>query len=259
MTSTAAGYGALTRLFREWMRFLEGPGDCAFKQFYERVATGLEQANLTAALFNQEQFPSLYSEIPLAGSIDSTRLPTSWAPPAGLNLRDAVLTDLERLLIAYVWKRGELWMISHVLAGLRDQESFDCLDPAADDDEPAVMVQFGRHLAKPLEEPIFDQHTARHMFACNYLNERDDACLEQFEPARAAQLTSRQNCQLYRNWWRAKLLAPLTQSRQTTLQADLLWADRIMFSLGKAVAVLWQADAREERKRQRQSEVLPSR
>jgi len=255
MISATARYAALTDIYRNWIEFLETSRDCSFEEFYRCVESKLERAHLARAKFDKEKFPPLFGDLPLAQNIQPAALPSEWAAPLGPELQKFIRTDLERLLIAYIWKRGELWRISHVLAGLRGAEApHDPVD-ATNDDSPAVMLQLGRHLAKPLEEPIFDQHTARQMLIYERLKKSDG--LKNFEPRRAAQLTSQESCRNYRQWWRKHIRAQLEGLAPKSLESALLWADRIMFSLGKAVSVLHHADSAAKRKEEHLTKGAP--
>lgn len=68
-------------------------------------------------------------------------------------------TPLERLLMAAIWKNGDLAKVRHIAAGLAEGPAL--LEMREVDAEAPVFTQFGRHLADPARQPIADQHTLR--------------------------------------------------------------------------------------------------
>jgi hypothetical protein len=229
----------IEEIYKTWSSFLNAsrPSTCTFREFYEeQVEPALRSAGVSRAVFDGEKFPSLHGELPLAGNINRSKLPLRWNLKA---LNDSTSTDLERLLLAYIWKRGELWRVQHVLAGLRDNSngslrgSSDDVDEKSDDG-PAVMWQFGKHLANPKAEPIFDQHTSRHRVIYEWLAEGHEL-VQLADVSRLEKLTTRMQCKNYVRWWRNTIEQKVKKSDEREKPADaLLWADRIMFALGKA-------------------------
>jgi hypothetical protein len=230
--------------YGKWRAFLVPEHDQAstFQTFYEQeVEPGFKKAKLSRALFDTEKFPSLHDSLPLAGKIRRKSLPIQWNFEA---LRTSMRTDLERLLLAYIWKRGELWRVEHVLAGLDDdkrklaRESSEEKQEETGEEGPAVMWQFGRHLAKPDAQPIFDQHTSRHRIIFEWLKHEPN--LEKLPDAnRFNKLTTRDQCHRYLEWWKQNVLPRVERNVASSVESRpnaLLWADRIMFSLGKAGA-----------------------
>jgi hypothetical protein len=232
----------IEQIYGKWREFLESEHDrpLTFQAFYEQeVETAFEHVKLP--LFDADKFPSLRDRLPLAGRIKRKNIPAHWNLET---LPTSVTTDLERLLLAYIWKRGELRRVKHVLAGLDDDEGRSLPKSSEENDEdkgqdgPAVMWQFGRHLAKPDAQPIFDQHTSRHRIIFKWLEEGRN--LEELpEVIRLNKLTTRDKCREYIEWWRKSVLRKVERNvaRRIELRpAALLWADRIMFALGKAGA-----------------------
>lgn len=61
-------------------------------------------------------------------------------------------SSLEKLLLALIWKNGDLAKIHHIVLGIKGE-------PA--ENGRLVFHAFGSHLAKPTENPIIDQHVIR--------------------------------------------------------------------------------------------------
>ena len=61
-------------------------------------------------------------------------------------------STIEKLLLAMVWKNGDLNKIKHIVSGIEDT----CLKET----KAKVFTQYGKHLRNP-EEPIIDQHVLR--------------------------------------------------------------------------------------------------
>jgi hypothetical protein len=186
-------------------------------------------------------FPSLFSSLPIHAregipAIDLDALPQDWRPAS----ISAKTTDnsLARFLLAFIWKQGDFDKVKHVLAGFVGTE----------DTSAVVLRQFGRHLKSPLMQPIFDQHTARHTML--YSRPFDDTTtFSQYRrlfgrgrgliPSTQVALTKPARLCEFQTWWMDKLgneingrLPPMTRAAERG--EAILWADRIMFSLGKA-------------------------
>jgi hypothetical protein len=241
------------QIYGKWRAFLvsEHDQESTFQAFYvQEVEPRFKKAKLSRALFDTAKFPSLHDSLPLAGKISRKTLPKEWNLET---LRTSVRTDLERLLLAYIWKRGELFRLEHVLAGLDDderklaRESLEEKSEERGEEGPAVMWQFGRHLAKPYAQPIFDQHTSRHRIIFEWL--KDEPNLEKLRAAdRLNKLTTRDQCQRYLKWWKLNVLSRVDRNVANRVESRpnaLLWADRIMFALGKAGAYKTENNANE--------------
>jgi hypothetical protein len=219
----------LTSLYRRWMEFLVNP-DEGFDAFHERAAGELRAHGYGRAVFDPAQFPSLYDELPLAGNFEAADLPAAWETVA--DIQNAATTPLEKLLVAYLWKRGDLWKFGRLLDGIRNVDG-----AAARNSDRAVMEQFGRHLRDPLNEPIFDQHTARHMHAMKHLA-RPDRTLDSFVRPAEHTLGEERQRTAYKAWWLQVVMpAIVRRHNEQTRSIGMLWADRTMFSLGKALSL----------------------
>jgi hypothetical protein len=103
------------------------------------------------------------------------------------------------------------------------------------DENAVVMRQFGRHLASPAVEPIFDQHTVR--FFKIYTGMSDPVSFMDLLAANVDQPSTMADRREYVSWWKGTSLA-------NKPALDQVWADRIMFSLGKAAKTLGKTIAK---------------
>lgn len=115
-------------------------------------------------------FMSVHTYLPLQMSFSREEL-TQLAGYSGMNSAALVAqasTPLERLLVATIWKNGDIQKVSHVVDGLGNGSGTTIiLDKTS---KCPVFKQFGRHLAAPDQHSIADQHTLR---AYRMLTEND--------------------------------------------------------------------------------------
>jgi hypothetical protein len=223
----ARNIAGLTSLYRRWMQFLRTPEE-TFESFHQDAMRDLRTHGYEGAVFDAELFPSLNDDLPLAGNLRAADLPVAWDSTA--DVQDAATTPLEKLLVAFLWKQGDLWKFERLLDGIRD------VPVALGDSDRAVMDQFGRHLRDPLNEPIFDQHTARHMDAMNHLVD-PGSTLETFQGTAEHLLGREQARRNYKTWWSRVVMPAIANRNRDEDQAKaMLFADRTMFSLGKALS-----------------------
>jgi hypothetical protein len=98
------------------------------------------------------------------------------------------------------------------------------------------MDQFGRHLCEPLAEPIFDQHTARHMCAVKHLG-NPGSSLETFIGPAEYSLGKEAMRTEYKRWWSEVVEPAISRRNGAERRATaMVWADRTMYSLGKTLA-----------------------
>jgi hypothetical protein len=98
------------------------------------------------------------------------------------------------------------------------------------------MDQFGRHLCEPLAEPIFDQHTARHMRAVEHLG-NPGSSLETFIGPAEYSLGKEAMRTEYKRWWSEVVEPAISRRNGAERRATaMVWADRTMYSLGKTLA-----------------------
>jgi hypothetical protein len=138
--------------------------------------------------------------------------------------------SLARVLLGFIWKQGDINTLRHVFDGLHGKPLLS--------DNGTVMYQFGRHLANPFRQPIFDQHTYRAYRLLDAFDEWED---------RAALSTLFKECDgfqsgntlppgalgSYLNWWNAEIAARAPENASAWL-ATISATDRLLFSLGKA-------------------------
>jgi hypothetical protein len=154
----------------------------------------------------------------------------TWTTPQELLSLAAQDSPLTRLLAGYIWKRGELGRVSRVREGIRVGG-----DNRSAGDGPAVMWQFGRHLADRDSHPICDQHTYRASVLLI------DAAKPGFNINRSIYSARHGALKLpkiekYIAWWK-KTLKDKLPGDWTNRQDTLYELDRLLFSLGKAALV----------------------
>jgi hypothetical protein len=218
----------LNQLYERWLAFLQG-NEGTFREFHESACESLVAIDYDNAIFDEELFPSLIDAIPLAGNIQLDGLPDTWNSID--DMRRAANTPLEKLLVAFLWKQSDLKKFRRLLDGIRRREA-----PIGEDLDRVVMDQFGRHLREPLAEPIFDQHTARHMRAVEHLG-NPGSSLETFIGPKEHLLGKEAMRTDYKRWW-SEVVEPAVSRRNgvESRATAMVWADRTMYSLGKALA-----------------------
>jgi hypothetical protein len=206
-----------------------------------------------AAAFSVGRFPELKGKMnPRFDLTAYPRLPKAYfvkeMPPASetrLNwqsARDLIKlavegSELTRLLAAYIWKRGELGRVRQVLDGFKDAHKRKTIsrtvtaeDQDQDDDGPAVMWQFGRHLGNRPSNPICDQHTFR---AFMMLRGVQGGKSLDFNQRKYARLTQTQ-IENYVDWWKAVVSSKAFPQKEPDKSECKYWLDQLLFSLGKA-------------------------
>ena len=144
--------------------------------------------------------------------------------------------ELTRLLAAYIWKRGELGRVKQVLNGIKDSHKTKTGRTVAaenqdeDDDGPAVMWQFGRHLANHVSNPICDQHTFR---AFVILQEAQRSNPLDFNQGKHVTL-KREQIESYIHWWKAIISRKAFPQNEPESSECKYLLDQLLFSLGKA-------------------------
>jgi hypothetical protein len=243
-------FQALHLAYLDWRQLLEDPDSSitgvSLRQFYEsKVEKRFQKhAILNPALFDKCRYSSLFGELPVHANkelveIDLKNIPKNWNKKSVS--RAARGSDIARLLLAFVWKQGDFDKVKHVLAGLRSPSRCDLTDAT-------VLRQFGRHLAQPLRMPIFDQHTSRQFLV--YAKLTPTTQYEDFKllfggrkgliPTTPQPLRSKERCRAFIEWWDKSLMSRDSVRQQSARSKAniVLWSDRIMFSLGKAAAIL---------------------
>jgi len=254
-SSLQPSFDVLRDSYLAWIEFLgqdrRYKSDDFAKFYEEKVAAHVHRSALKNSLFDEQLFPSLFDRLPILER--GTEI--AGINPEGIiwnehwldsNLRE---DDIGRLLLAFIWKQGDYQKVEHVLAGLRG-------NPLGD--RGAVMYQFGRHLANPYENPIFDQHTSRHRLVFMELAKQGEGrmTVDQFGklfggrgqiPTTEAVLGNKKYLSHYLRWWRdtvERKLPDLTSKRARG--QGVLWSDRIMFTLGKAAKAVQETWKRKQ-------------
>jgi hypothetical protein len=101
----------------------------------------------------------VYPRLKMNFTVDELETLTGYATLTAAELLAQASTPLERLIIAAVWKNGDLQKVRHIAEGL----GYGLGRPVALDKNTRgpVFKQFGQHLAAPAQQPIADQHTLR--------------------------------------------------------------------------------------------------
>ncbi|MFJ3057785.1 hypothetical protein [Herbaspirillum sp. NPDC087042] len=142
---------------------------------------------------------------------------TDYAKLNAAELLAKVSTPLERLIIAVVWKNGDLQKVRHIAEGLGYGLGRSVV---MDKNTPGpVFRQFGQHLAAPAQQPIADQHTLR-----AYRIHRDD-CAD--DKAHLKDISTGSEIASYVAWVQKISGDQLSQDR-------LYGFDQSMFALGRA-------------------------
>lgn len=145
---------------------------------------------------------------------------TSYAGMSKSDLLACAKTPLERLMIATLWKQGDLGKIGHIAAGI--VEHADAIRSNFTESKAPVFRQFGRHMAKPESEPIADQHSLR---AYRYLLGQDIAdSRHRLDTVKAEEVKG------YVKW----VQALLNCDASSACIYRMYEFDRSMFALGKA-------------------------
>jgi hypothetical protein len=243
-----AAYDALRTIYLDWKAILNSEKTLQsprLRRFYTGTVTKTLRSHgtLSPAEFDVEMFPSLFSALPVIARaklkpIDYSSLPSNWEDTA--QVTKAVMgSDIARLLLAFIWKQGDFLKVKHIIAGIRDGKNCDL-------GNATVHRQFGKHIADPLRNPIFDQHTSRHHLVIDRI-ERSTSYTDfqaMFGRARAliptseSALTETKRCVAYVEWWTRSFHAAISNCDSVEAGNVVLWSDRIMFSLGKAAELV---------------------
>ena len=202
--------------------------------------------------------------LPFGGFIDAAELPAKFFmsadtyPPLQMSFNQAELaqlagysgmssaalvaqasTPLERLLVAAIWKNGDLQKLRHIADGLGDAcGKAMVLDKKS---KGPVFKQFGRHLAAPHYQPIADQHTLRAYRMLTGNNPGDRAHLRD--------TSTGDEIRAYVEWVQGLAGAALSRDRLHAF-------DKSMFALGSATKYVLSPPHRNKGKRRREIEPL---
>jgi hypothetical protein len=262
----------LSNFYREKIESAFKPGilTTAIFDFEDKeIETGLKHGHSNDAKIKLANFPSLNRDLPIhpqtnagvtIGSLELNELKewnkkNAWEACKG--------SPIARFLLAYIWKMNNFAKVRNVLEGFHEAPSTPVRKPRgqagrdeeeieekANDENAIVMRQFGRHLRSATTQPIFDQHTARYLIVSEQIEKkpgmRYKTYCELFTkgniPDSAPKLRTAALREEFVTWW----------DRHIALKGDggsnsdkYLWADRIMFSLGKAAGLVAPKKERE--------------
>ncbi len=233
-----AHFEALRLGFIAFNGMLEGHGvidGAAIEQIYKhhfhpaafptRVAKSRPQ-------FNEQDYPSLFyslNVLPDGQPIEFQNLPAPWENWEAVN--NALANNpLARVLVGFIWKQGDINTLRHVFRGLHGEENGD--------DDSVVMYQFGKHLADPTHQPIFDQHTYRAYRLVDVMEQWENR--ENFsllfdgrDGLNRGNTLPNHALEHYLAWWNQTIAARFPQAAEERIVA-IAAVDRLLFSLGKA-------------------------
>jgi hypothetical protein len=194
--------------------------------------------------FDSDTYPSLFFELPVLDGgrgVSFDDLPDSWTRTA-LSGHPKLRDPLVAMLLGFIWKQGDFPKVANVLEGLRGT----ALHP----DDSVVLYQFGQHLANPMGEPIFDQHSSRAQWLLmkgfsqwESPNDFDNRLADDphadvlFGPSDSRGQLEVQHLDTYKRWWR-DIVRPVLPVAGSERLLAMQCIDKTMFSLGKAAVFL---------------------
>ncbi len=215
--------------------------------------------------FNEQMFPSLLDDgVGIIRGGAGLQFPSTLLRWNVASAHEHVTDPMARLLLAILWKNGDFQKVQLVLAGVLGQSRPNALShltsaqpaeeaPTSDpEDRPedesdqlsqtrSVFLQFGRHLASPRTQPIFDQHTSRAKMLLERLEQWRD--IESFRglflgapsaiPSKADELTKSKFCNEYLIWWNQTVEGRLPRENEPDRLEAMLLGDRLLFGLGR--------------------------
>jgi hypothetical protein len=189
--------------------------------------------------FSEDVYPSLFRSLkvlPDGRPIDCQNLPRPWNNWDELN--NALIDNpLARVLMGFIWKQGDISTLWHVFRGLHGEK----YAPS----DSIVMYQFGKHLADPVHNPIFDQHTYRAFGLLEAFGDwktRDafNSLFGKPDGVKKGNALPAGALQQYLTWWNGVIAARFPQTKDERL-AVMSAIDKFLFSSGKAAKL--QANA----------------
>lgn len=234
------------RLFEELIRALSAFRDLWYtctddanlpKASGSRLNAEYEKIDWGTSKYATDRYPSLFSDLPILNGergLSAAGLPQDW-PPDDIAER-LQRNPLAKLLVAFIWKQRDYLKVKRMLAGLLNPDEMPT-------EEPVVLHQFGRHLANPLEYPIFDQHTNRAYRLLRWTCP-DETSAEDRSSFITARTKDERNMlrgktgpkspdlKEYLAWWNTDIKSRLPPPESDRAEA-ILWTDRWLYSIGK--------------------------
>lgn len=127
---------------------------------------------------------------------------------------------LERLLVATLWKNGDINKIQHIVDGILHTDGFRTVNSL-------IFKQFGRSLAEPLE-PIVDQHVLR-AFGLMRLTSFSANAVKTLQKKSIYKSSDQGILNEYRDWFKQRL-AGVSADDRVKFKESL---DKILFIKGK--------------------------
>jgi hypothetical protein len=276
-TTQKRDFDLLRAAFEQFATWLSGKTTRSVEEFRE-VASAIDQMathwrcnrngrydKMPPWRFNERMFPSLLDDgVGIIRGGAGLQLPSTLSKWDVASAHEHVTDPVARLLLAVLWKNGDFQKVQLVLAGVLGQLPQQVLSPLRSaqgaeetntpnpedrlEDEPdqllqtrSVFLQFGRHLASPQTQPIFDQHTSRAKILLERLKQWKD--IESFRglflgvpsaiPSKAEGLTDSKLCNEYLIWWNKTVKERLPREPEPDRLEAMLLGDRLLFGLGR--------------------------
>jgi hypothetical protein len=233
-----AHFEALRSSFMDLSEMLQGQGvldSTAIGHLYQLhfgPAAFLTPRAKSRPQYDEQSYPSLFNcleVLPNGQPIEFHNLPLPWNNWEAVN---AALENnpLAKVLMGFIWKQGDIKTLRHVFRGIHGEENGE--------DDSVVMYQFGRHLANPAQQPIFDQHTYRAFRLVEVIelwgNRQNLSLLfVQQTGFNRGNTLPHGALEHYLAWWNQRIATRFPQPAEERL-AVLSAMDRLLFSLGKA-------------------------
>lgn len=138
------------------------------------------------------------------------------------------LTPLEKLLLATIWKQGDLQKVNHIIDGILDRNEAG--------NTGHTFRQFGRFIRDQDQEPIIDQHVLRafslHEVSLKHQSS-DNAQNSEIDKIRANKvISSKHNAIIirFKNWLNSGLSPELRKEKDYKKAVD-----DVLFALGKSI------------------------
>lgn len=135
------------------------------------------------------------------------------------------LSPLEKLLLAVLWKNGDLQKVKYIVKGIVEFK-----DDKSDEKQENALVfyQFGKFLTKT-GQPIIDQHVIR-AFTMFESNENDKEKIIKIQKRKEINKSDKETIKAYKKW-----VKEFSTNNLFRDQEYIYHIDRILFALGKAI------------------------
>jgi len=141
-----------------------------------------------------------------------------------LDTDNFVGTPLERLLVAALWKNGDINKIQHIVDGILQADGFRT-------NHSLIFKQFGQSLTNILE-PIVDQHVLR-AFEIKSLKIYSEDAVNSLRKKSIYKISDKVHLDAYREWFK-KILEQISPGEQAEFKNRL---DKVLFIKGKIAKI----------------------